>query len=410
MTAQAVITGVSVIAANGVGTDAHWAATLAASSGIGAIRRFDASGYPVRLAGEVEGFSDRDHVPGRLLPQTDRMTHFALAAAQWAFDDAEVDPAGLPDYAGSVVTANSSGGFEYGQRELANLWHTTPGRVGAYQSIAWFYAANTGQVSIRHKLRGPCGVIAAEQAGGLDAIAQARRVIRQGGRLVVTGGTDASLCPWGFVTQLPSGRLTRNNDPARAYRPFDEAADGYVPGEGGAMMIMESADAALERGATPYGVIAGHASTFDPPPGSGRPSGLGRAIRLALDDAGLSPTEIDVVFADAAGVPGLDEDEARAISGVFGPGRVPVTAPKTMIGRLYAGGAPIDVVAALLSIRDEVIPPTVAVTEPRFHADLDLVVGEARTRPVRRVLIVARGYGGFNAAMVVTAADAPAPA
>nr|ASA49565.1 beta-ketoacyl synthase [Actinoallomurus sp.] len=404
--AQAVVTGIAVIAPNGVGVEAYWEATLAGRSGIGLIRRFDASGYPVRLAGEVDGFAETEHVPGRLIPQTDRMTHFALAAAQWAFDDSGVNPADLADYEGSVITANSSGGFEYGQRELENLWRTTPWRVGAYQSIAWFYAANTGQLSIRHKLRGACGVIAAEQAGGLDAIAHARRAIRQGGSLVVTGGTDASLCPWGFITQIPTGRLTRGTDPARGYLPFDAGASGYVPGEGGAIMILESAEFARARGARSYGVIAGHAATFDPPPGSSRPGGLRRAVELALADAGVGPEDIDVVFADAAGVPELDEDEASVLTEVFGPRGVPVTAPKTMTGRLYAGGAPLDVVTALLAIRDGVIPPTVAVTEPRFAGTLDLVVDVPRESPLRRALVLARGYGGFNAAMVVAAEGA----
>jgi act minimal PKS chain-length factor (CLF/KS beta) len=301
----------------------------------------------------------------------------------------------------AVVTASSSGGVEFGQREIERLWANGPRHVGAYQSIAWFYAATTGQISIRHGMRGPCGVVVAEQAGGLEAFAQARRVLQDGARIVVSGGTDAPFSPYGLTCQLSSGRLSRTADPDRAFRPFDSEAAGYVPGEGGAIVIVEAADSAAERGATPYGEISGYAATFDPPPWSGRPPALRAAIDGALRDAGLAPTDIDAVFADAAADPDLDAAEAAAICSVFGDYGVPVTAPKTMTGRLYAGGAPLDLVDALLSIRDGVLPPTVGVAALSPDCRLDLVRDHPRKLAVRTALVIARGYGGFNAALVV---------
>jgi act minimal PKS chain-length factor (CLF/KS beta) len=157
------------------------------------------------------------------------------------------------------------------------------------------------------------------------------------------------------------------------------------------------------RGAHRYGEIAGYAATFDPRVGVDRPPGLRRAIELALADAWVLPRDVDVVFADAAGVPELDRQESEAIAAVFGPSGVPVTAPKTMTGRLYAGGSSLDVAAALLSIRDSVIPPTVNVDEPDWVHPIDLVLGVPREQPVRTALVLARGYGGFNAAMVLRA-------
>lgn len=400
--AAPVVTGLGVITPLGLGTDDFWAATLEGRRGLGPITRFDPSSYPVRLAGEVRGFTAADHVPSRAIPQTDHWTHMGLAAARLALADAEVDPAELPEYEMAVVTAASSGGTEFGQREMVNLWGRGPGFVGAYQSIAWFYAATTGQISIRHGMRGPCGVIATEQAGGLDALAHARRLLRDGTRVAVSGGADASLCPYGLVAQLSSGRLSVRTDPARAYLPFDPDACGYLPGEGGALLIVEDADHAARRGAPRvYGEIAGYGVTFDPPPGSSRPPALRRAIENALADAGAAPGDVDVVFADAMGVPELDRIEADALNGVFGPAGVPVTAPKTMTGRLYAGGAALDAVSALLSVRDAVIPPTVGVREGA--GGLDLVIGRPRPAPVRCALVVARGYGGFNSALVVRA-------
>ena len=398
-----VVSGMSAVAPNGVGLEEFWAATLAGTSGIGPLSRFDASGYPVRLAGEVDGFVASDHVPGRLIARTDRMTHLALAAAEWALADAGVDQRDLGEYGAAAVTANSSGGFEFGQREMENLWSKGPRAVGAYQSIAWFYAATTGQISIRHKLRGPCGVVATEQAGGIDAAAQAMRAVREGTELVVTGGTDASLSPWGFVTQLATDLLSERPDPRRAYLPFDADACGYLPGEGGAMLIVESAAAARARGAPRvYGRLSGYGATFDPRPGSGRPPGLRRAIETALADAGAEPSAIDVVFADGMGVPAHDEAEAEALTGVFGRHGVPVTVPKTMTGRLYAGGAALDIVAALLSIRAGVVPPSVGITRPVHRYGLDLVTDRPRGLPVRNALVVARGHGGFNTALVVS--------
>lgn len=400
MSAQVVVTGIGVTAPNGLGTDDYWAATMRGSSGIGPVRRFDANGYPARLAGEVPGFVAGDHLPSRLIPQTDHMTRLALVAADWTLRDARVDPASWPEFSIGVITAASSGGFEFGQRQLENLWRKGGRYVSAYQSFAWFYAVNTGQISIRHGLRGPSGVLVSDQAGGLDAVAQGRRQIRRGSRLIVTGGIDGSICPWGWVAQLASGRLSTAEDAERGYRPFDREAAGYVPGEGGALLTLEDADSARDRGAHVYGEVAGYAATFDPAPGSDREPGLRRAIVLAADDAGLSPDDIDVVFADAAGVPDLDRAEAAAIGAVFGPRGVPVTAPKTMTGRLLSGAGPLDLSAALLSIRDGLIPPTVNVS-PAPEYRLDLVVGAPRIAPVRAALVLARGYGGFNSAMVV---------
>ncbi|MET8005468.1 ketosynthase chain-length factor [Nonomuraea glycinis] len=395
---QAAITGIGVVAPNGLDMDDYWASVLAGRSGLGHITRFDATLYACRIAGEVPGFAPADHVPGRLVPQTDRWTHLGLAAAAMALEDAGVDPAGLPEYDMAVVTASSSGGTEFGQREIEALWRRGPRSVGAYQSIAWFYAATTGQTSIRYGMRGPCGVLATEQAGGLDALAQARRLLRRGSRMVMTGGTDASLCPYGLAAQTANGLLSRSADPATAYQPFGQDASGYVPGEGGAMFVME--DPAVANG-RPYGVLAGYTATFDPPPGVGRPPCLERAVRGALHDAGCDPGDIDVVFADSAGVARLDRVEADAITAVFGPGGVPVTAPKILTGRLYAGGAALDVATALLAIRDGVIPPTAGGYELADGIDLDLVRGAPRPASIRTALVIARGYGGFNAALVL---------
>ncbi|MGW8794655.1 ketosynthase chain-length factor [Streptomyces althioticus] len=397
----AVVTGLGITAPNGLGTEDYWKATLAGESGLGPVTRFDASPYPSRVAGEVADYIAEDHIPSRLMPQTDHMTRLALTAADWALADGGIDTAELPQYGIGVVTAASGGAVEFGQRELQNLWSKGKEYVSAYQSFAWFYAVNTGQISIRHKLRGPSGVLLTEQAGGIDSLGHARRHIRKGFPAVVSGGVDAAICPWGWVPQIASGLMSTVDDPARAYLPFSAEAAGYVPGEGGAILLVEEAASARARGAaTVYGEIAGYAATLDPAPGSGRPPGLRKAAENALADAGVDAADIDVVFADAAGVPDLDRAEAQALTGLFGAHGVPVTAPKTMTGRLLAGGAALDVATALLALRDGVIPPTVNVGAAAADHRLDLVT-EPREATLRTALVLARGHLGFNAALVV---------
>ncbi|MEU6918093.1 ketosynthase chain-length factor [Streptomyces olindensis] len=405
MNPTVLVTGLGVVAPTGLGIEDYWAATLAGRSAIRRITHFDPTPYPSRLAGEIGSFAAEDHLPSRLLPQTDRMTRLALVGADWAFADAGVVPSDLPAYDVGVITASHSGGFEFGQNELRALWSKGGQYVSAYQSFAWFYAVNSGQISIRNGLRGPSSVVVSDQAGGLDALAQARRQLRKGTGMVIAGAVDASICPWGWVAQMTSDRLSTSDDPARAYLPFDDRAAGHVPGEGGALLVLEEAGHARRRGAPRvYGEIAGHAATIDPRPGSDRAPTLQRAVELALADAGTTPDDIGVVFADAAAVPDLDRAEAEAITKVFGPRGVPVTAPKTTTGRLYSGAAPLDLAAAFLSIRDQVIPPTTGST-PSPAYEIDLVTGAPRPAELRSALVIARGQGGFNSAMVVRAAD-----
>jgi minimal PKS chain-length factor (CLF/KS beta) len=402
---RAVVTGLGVIAPNGIGTETYWDATKHGRSGIKRISRFDPSRYATQFAGEVEGFQATDHIDQRLIVQTDRWTWMALAATQMALKDAAVDPAREDAYKMSVVTASSSGGNEFGQKEIQSLWGKGPRFVGAYQSIAWFYAATTGQISIKHGMKGPCGVMISEGAGGLDALAHARRNIRRGVDVAVSGGFEAPIGPYALACQLKTGLLSADGE--RGYRPFDAAAKGYLPGEGGAIIIVEDAEhAARRRAPRAYGEIAGHAATQDGYHHSKvAPDGvqLARAMTLALKDAGVSADDVDVVFADAAGTPEGDAAEVKAIHQVFGrrAREVPVTAPKSMVGRLYAGGAALDVATALLAMRDGIVPPTINLDRPADGFDLSFVRGEGRPMKLETVLINARGFGGFNSALVV---------
>ncbi|MGW2013658.1 ketosynthase chain-length factor [Streptomyces sp. NPDC001927] len=404
---RAVVTGIGVIAPNGLRADAYWKSVR---EGLGVLDRITREGcqdLPLKVAGEVRGFDASSLIEERFLVQTDRFSHYAMAAAQLALDDAGIahdDPA--EPFEIGVVTAAGSGGGEFGQRELQKLWGQGSKFVGPYQSIAWFYAASTGQISIRSGFKGPCGVVASDEAGGLDGIAHAARAVRRGTGAVIVGAAEAPLAPYSMVCQLGYPELSTVEDPDRAYRPFTAGACGFVPAEGGAMLVVEDEDRARDRGATVRAVVAGHGATFT---GASRweesREGLARAVRVALDEAGCAPEEIDVVFADALGVPEADRAEALAIADALGAHatRVPVTAPKTGIGRAYCGAPVLDTAAAVFAMEHGVVPPTPNVFD--ICHDLDLVMSRARPAELRTALVLSRGLMGSNAALVVRRGD-----
>ncbi|MGW5369857.1 ketosynthase chain-length factor [Streptomyces sp. NPDC004009] len=401
---RAAVTGIGVVAPNGTSTDTFWKATQEGLSVLDRVTREGCEHLPLKVAGEVRGFEPAATIDERFLVQTDRFTHFALAAADFALEDArlgQADTSGEP-YSIGVVTAAGSGGGEFGQRELQQLWGKGSRFVGPYQSIAWFYAASTGQISIRRKFKGPCSVVASDEAGGLDALAHAARAVRRGTDVIVAGSTEAPLAPYSVVCQLGYEELSTESDPSRAYRPFTDAARGFVPAEGGAMLVIEAEASARKRGADVRAFVAGHAATFT---GASRwdrsREGLAQAVRQALDEAGCAPEEVDVVFADALGVPEADRAEALALADALGAHgtRVPVTAPKTGTGRGYCAAPVLDTAAAVLAMEHGLIPPTPNVAD--VCHDLDLVTGRARVAELRTALVLSRGLMGSNSALVL---------
>ncbi|MFD9397120.1 ketosynthase chain-length factor [Streptomyces sp. NPDC060000] len=401
---RAAVTGIGVVAPNGASTETFWKSTREGISVLDRVTREGCEHLPLRVAGQVRDFDPAAAIEERFLVQTDRFTHFAMAAADLALDDAQLHrpETDAAPFSVGVVTAAGSGGGEFGQRELQQLWGKGSRFVGPYQSIAWFYAASTGQISIRRGFKGPCSVVAADEAGGLDALAHAARAVRRGTDVIVAGATEAPIAPYSVVCQLGYAELSTVDDPTRAYRPFTSAACGFVPAEGGAMVVVEAESAARARGARVRARLVGHAATFT---GASRwkesREGLAQAVRGALAEADCAPEEIDVVFADALGVPEADRAEALAIADVLGAHgtRVPVTAPKTGIGRGYCAAPLMDVAAAVLAMEHGVIPPTPNVFD--ICHDLDLVTGRARAAEVRTALVLSRGLMGSNSALVL---------
>jgi 3-oxoacyl-(acyl-carrier-protein) synthase len=408
MSTRAVLTGVGVVAPIGIGTAPYWRSALAGRSGLRRLTRPDATCSPIAVAGEVTGFEPATWMTNKLRVQTDRWSWFAMAAAEMALADAAFKPADHPNFQLSVVTASGSGGNEFGQKEEQALWAEHPSKVSAYQSIAWFYAASTGQISIKHGLTGGCGVVSADGAGGLDALKQAWRLLRRGSKAVLVGGSEAPLSPFALTCQSTLHTVYRGQDPDRAYLPFSPHAAGFVPGEGGALMVLEDRSHAAERGARIYAELLGHAATHDayhhtaPAPDGVQ---LARAITTALASAGREPDDVDVVFADGAGDPDGDAAEAAALRRVFGPrlADLPVTVPKSAVGRLTSGGGALDTACAALALRSGVIPPTAGADEVASLERYGIRLVTRRLRParLRTALVVARGTGGFNSAVVL---------
>jgi 3-oxoacyl-(acyl-carrier-protein) synthase len=377
---------------------------VSGQSFISPITRFDTTRFACKVAGTIANFDPREFLDPRTIVQTDRWTHFDLASTKQALVDAQLhidqeDPTRI-----GAVFAAGTGGNAYGQRQLHLCWEKGPHSVSAYQSIAWFYAASIGQVSISNNIRGYGRNICAEAAGGLMAFAHAAKVIAHNVcDVVIVGGSEAPVAPYILACHEASGLISTDSSP---YRPFDAHRTGSVIGEGGAVFCVESKEHALQRHATIYAEIAGCGHTFDgtyqrEPAPDGKE--YARAIRLALTSAHMEPSDIDWILCDGLGTQSGDISEVNALQNVFGSDltSIPASAPKSMIGRLFNGASTVDVATALLGMKNNTLLPTAGYMHPDPLCALDCVPNASRPHHIQQVLVGARGFGGFNAALVL---------
>lgn len=393
---RVVITGLGIATPVGASAEECWDSICNLRSGINRIGRFDAERFPVSCAGTIAPFSGENEVKKRLTPQTDRITRVALACASSTFADADLEAAKFDPFDIGVSISSSTGGLEFGQEQLGQLWREGWETVSPYMSFAWYYAVNTGQVSIANNLQGPSCVPISEQAGGLDSLSYSARQIIKGTPVMLAGAIDGIICPYGVAILGSARGVNRSGDP-KSYRPFSGRSSGFFPGEGGALMVLESEETVRSSA---YAVLSGHASAFDPEPSTGH--GLRQAATEALRRARIEPGDVDLVFADAYGEKSLDDAEATVISDLFGRSGVPVTAPKTMTGRLMSGGASLDAALACLSLRNQIIPPTLFDgSSGDLHESLDIVT-DSRSAHLKNVMVLARGHGGFASAAVLS--------
>lgn len=397
------ITGIGLVTPLATGTRESWSALLEGRSGVGSISRFDARGFKVGCAGQVDDLEPGRFVPPRRLRHMDRYSLLALAAARLAIEDAGLDT--LPEGA-SVLMGVGLGGLETIERNHAVLVERGPRFVTPYLIPMIIPNMAAGWISQLHGLKGRSLTLATACASGAHAIGEAFHLVRSGGcDIALAGGSEAAVTPLGVAGFSAMRALsTRDVEPSRASCPFDADRDGFVLGEGASVIVLERGERARERGARAYALVTGYGATSDAhdltqpdPDGEGA---LG-AMREALEDAGLEPSAIDYVNAHATSTPIGDRVEARALRALLGERSVAVSSTKGATGHLLGAAGSLEAAFTALAIHEGAIPHTLNLRDPDPECELDHVMHEPRRAPVRAALTNAFGFGGTNATLVI---------
>jgi len=402
------ITGLGVISPSGLDKRAFWANIKAGRSAVEKIERFDASLYASRIAGQVKELEAYSNVSSRLLKKIDLFSHMAMVASEMCLEDAKINMADEDLKRVGIFMGNAIGGWLYAETELRDMYLEGREGVSPFMASAWFPAAPQGQISIHYGIKGFSKTIVADRASSLMAIGYAARTINRGKcDLILAGGMEAPVTPYALLCCNTSGVLTHNNDnPHSAYRPFDKNRDGLAIAEGAGVLTLEPQSRVAKRKAHVYAYIIGYASTTDAvnriePAADAKQ--LARAIKLALDDAGLAPKDIDYICADGAGTRIGDITETKAIKQVFNSyaKSIPVSAPKSIFGNMLGACGALDVITTVLAMEHDTVPPTINLQTPDPECDLDYVPNKARQKTIKNALVINRGRGGINCVLVL---------
>jgi 3-oxoacyl-[acyl-carrier-protein] synthase II len=407
---RAVVTGVGAVTPVGNSAPETWRSFTAGVSGAGPITAFDPTGFDVRIAAEVKGFDPTVAMDRKMARRMSRFIHFAMACAQEAISDAGLDLATCSqaerDRMGVVINTGG-GGMEQVIEGTEILREKGAGQVSPFAIPALSGSMAAAQVSMRYGITGPVMTQVAACASSVICYQDALRLIRAGDAdLVVAGGTEAPILPVAVAALANMGALSKRNDePTKASRPFDRNRDGFLVGEGAAVMVVESAQHAMNRGANILCEIVGGAMTADAfhisaPEPTGR--GASEAMRRAMVSADLRPSELDLIVAHGTSTPLNDVTETRAIKSAFGEAayRVPITSPKSMVGHLIGGAGAINAITAVFALRDGLIPPTINLETPDPECDLNYTPNVAARADLRTAMINGFGFGGQNAVAV----------
>jgi 3-oxoacyl-[acyl-carrier-protein] synthase II len=405
---RVVITGIGLVTPLGLDAPSTWKALLEGRSGVGTITKFDAAGYSSRIAAEVHGFRPEDHIPRREARRMDTFSLYGIAATYEALRDAGVtiDPANA-DRVG-VYIGSGIGGLPLLERTHQDLLDKGPRRISPFFIPGMILNLAAGNVSILTGARGPNLALATACATGSHAIGESMRLIADGYcDAMIAGGTEAVVTPLavgGFCAM--KALSTRNDDPAGASRPFDGERDGFVIGEGAGILYLEEREQALERGARIYAEVVGYGISGDAyhisaPSEDG--DGAVRAIRMALDRAGIDPGEVDYINAHGTGTPAGDRIEMLAVKIVFGghARELACGSTKSMTGHLLGAAGGLETAVTALAVYHDHLPPTINQTTPDPECDLDTVPNVSRKQTVRVALNNSFGFGGTNASLVV---------
>ena len=405
---RVVVTGVGLVSPLAIGTQANWEAILAGKSGIGPITRFDASQYSARIAGEVQGFDPLQFVDKKDVKKMDVFIQFALAASQFAVDDArlEVTPA-IADSVG-VYIASGIGGFQTIEREHVELMKGGPRRISPFFIPASIINLAAGQVSIRFNARGPNLATCTACTASAHAIGEAYEIIRRGDAdIMIAGGSEAAITPMGVGGFAAMRALsTRNDDPQHASRPFDKDRDGFVMGEGSGICILETLDSARRRGAPVYAELVGYGLTSDAYHLTGQPEdahGAVRSMTMALRKAGVDPAAVDYINAHGTSTPINDPTETLGVKRLFGEHayKLAMSSTKSMTGHLLGAAGGLEAGITALAIKHQIAPPTINLEHPDPACDLDYVPHKARPMTIRYALSNSFGFGGTNGTLLM---------
>jgi len=408
---RVVVTGLGAVTPLGEDVDSTWESMLAGRSGIGQIEQFDTTGYRTTIGGEVPGWDPEQHFDRREVRRIDRFAQFFLVAVRQAMRQAGIsydqdDPAATR--AGVVVGAGF-GGMGTFIEEIVTLTERGPDRISPTGVPRLIPNMAAGLASIEHNLLGPVTCVVTACAASANAIGDGAELIRRGAAdVVVAGGSEASITTFGIASFAQARALSaRNDDPSAASRPFDAGRDGFVMGEGGAALVLEDLDHALERGATVLAELTGYGMSADayhitlPRPGG---SGAARAMVNAMGDAGLQPADIGYINAHGTSTEANDSTETAAIKIAMGEdaSTIPVSSTKSMTGHILGGAGAVEAVACIMALRDQVLPPTINYEVPDPECDLDYVPNVKREATLEHALSNSFGFGGHNVSLVLS--------
>lgn len=411
---RVVVTGLGTVNPIGGDVDGFWKRAQSGVSGVGTISAFDASHLKVSIAAEVPDFDPERYLDKKEARRMDRYAQFFWAATSQAMSDSGLDFTRDDEGAtrAGVAVGSGIGGVISFQDNLDVMRQRGPDRISPFAIPQIISNMAAGLASISFNLLGPNTATVTACAASANAIGDGAEIIRRGDAdVMVVGGAEAPVCEFAVAGFAQTRALsTRNDDPAGASRPFDADRDGFVIGEGAAVLILEERERALARGVRIYGEFLGYGMSADayhmtlPRPGG---IGAARAMQNALDDAALDATDIGYINAHGTSTPANDSTETAAIKLVFGDhaARVPISSTKSMTGHLLGGAGALESLVCLLAIRDGVLPPTINYTTPDPECDLDYVPNEARNVEISRAMTNSFGFGGHNVALVFGAHD-----
>jgi 3-oxoacyl-[acyl-carrier-protein] synthase II len=401
------ITGIGVVAPSGIGKRQFWANVKAGRSFIKEITRFDAAKYPSHIAGQIDDLDKYSHVSERLLKKIDAFSHMALIASELALQDAGIDVKNEDPNLVGIFLGNAIGGWLYAETELRDLYIEGREGVSPYMASAWFPAAPQGQVSIYYGIKGFSKTVVADRASSLMAIGYANKTLSKNKlNMILAGGMEAPVTPYALLCCNTYGGLSEDNaHPESAYRPFDRKRSGFVIGEGAGIMVMEPVQRAKLRKVNILAYVSGYGYSCDAvdrinPDPLGKE--LARAIKMALMDAKINPADIDYISLDGLAVDAWDRGEVAAIKQVFGAKAkgIPVSCPKSMFGNLLGASGAVDLITVVMAMENNLVPPTLNLDDPDLNG-LNYVTKEAAEHKINKALIISRGRGGINSALVV---------